>query len=94
MGANPSILSHCSRAQELKRLIRQLYTQDMGSQPSPLSRPGYLVHIPIKMAPHKLLDPSLALSMEVLELMHGGELLHIQPIGRHNIWGEGRRSTF
>lgn len=44
------------------------------------------------MAPHKLLDSSLALSMEVLELMHGREFLHIQSIGGHDIWDWGRRS--
>lgn len=70
------------------------YTRDLGSQPPPLSRPRYVVHVPIKVAPHKLLDSSLALSMEVLELMHGGELFHIQPIGGHDIWGWGRRSMF
>lgn len=46
------------------------------------------------MAPHKLLDSSLALSMEVLELMHGRELLHIQSIGRHNIWDWGEGPCF
>lgn len=61
-------------------------TQEIEPPSPPLSRPRDLVHIPIKMATHKLLDSGLALSMEVLELMHGRELLHIQSIGGHDIW--------
>ena len=37
------------------------------------------------MSSDELLDAVLALSMQVLELMHGRELLHIQPIWSNNV---------
>lgn len=37
------------------------------------------------MSPDKLLNSILALSVEVLKLMHGGELLYIEPVRSDNI---------
>lgn len=37
------------------------------------------------MSSDELLDAVLALSVQVLELMHGRELLHIQPIWSNNV---------
>lgn len=41
---------------------------------------------PIEMASDKFLDTGLALSVEVLEFVHGRELLDIQTVRSHNIW--------
>ena len=49
------------------------------------------------MSSDELLDATLAFSVEVLELMHGRELLHVQTIGSDDVWvwgkggGEGER---
>lgn len=40
---------------------------------------------PVEVSPDELLDPILALSMEVLKLVHGGELLHVEPVGSDNV---------
>lgn len=32
------------------------------------------------MSPDELLDSILALSVQVLKLVHGGELLHVEPV--------------
>jgi hypothetical protein len=37
------------------------------------------------MAPNKLADPLLGLGVKVLELVQGGKLLHIQPVGRDDV---------
>lgn len=35
---------------------------------------------PVEVSPDELLNPILALSVEVLELVHSGELLHVEPV--------------
>lgn len=45
------------------------------------------------MSPDKLLNSILALSVEVLKLMHGGELLYIEPVRSDNVCttGQGKK---
>lgn len=40
---------------------------------------------PVEVSPDELLNSILALSVEVLKLMHGGELLYVEPIGSDNV---------
>lgn len=44
------------------------------------------LHPPIEVSSDKLLDTGLAGGVQVLKLMHGWELLHIQTIRGHHIW--------
>lgn len=37
------------------------------------------------MAPDELLDPIFALGVKILELVHRGEFLDIQPVGSDNV---------
>lgn len=40
---------------------------------------------PVEVSPDELLNSILALSVEVLELMHGRELLYVEPIGSDDV---------
>lgn len=42
------------------------------------------------MSPDKLLNSILALSVEVLKLMHGGELLYVEPVRSDNVCMAGQ----
>lgn len=44
------------------------------------------LHPPIEVSSDKLLDAGLAGGVQVLKLMHGRELLHIQTVWGHHIW--------
>ena len=49
-------------------------------------------HSPVEVSPDKLLDAGLAAAVHVLELVHGGELLHVQPVGGDHVWTEEQRN--
>lgn len=43
------------------------------------------------MSPDEFLNSILALSMEVLKLVHGGELLNIEPVRSDDVCVQGRK---
>lgn len=42
--------------------------------------------MPVKVASDKLVDLLLGHRVQVLELVHGRELLHVQTVGQHAVW--------
>lgn len=46
---------------------------------------------PVEMSPDEFLNSILALSMEVLKLVHGGELLNIEPVRSDDVCVQGRK---
>lgn len=45
------------------------------------------------MSPDKLLNSILALSVEVLKLVHGGELLYVEPVRSDNVYAAGQEKN-
>ena len=45
---------------------------------------------PVEVSSDELLDAILAFGVEVLELMHGRELLHVQTVGSDDVWVRGK----
>ena len=46
---------------------------------------------PVEVSSDELLDAILAFGVDVLELMHGRELLHVQTVGSDDVWVRGKR---
>ena len=73
-----------------QREVRKTKQWDITKQLSVIYRSA---HRPIEVSSDKLLDARFVCGVQVLELVHGRKLLHIQPVGCHNIW-EMKHSCF